>query len=371
MNIRLMVMASAAVLASAPELFAQEEVADPKPADTQPAAETPTEDLGDLASIKPQQPVEKPYHMLPLCRIVEGGAEVLRPGATAWEQIEEGRFYPFGCTYRTTAAASRLTIQFGRASEVSMEGVASFATRQQPVGQKDRTIILKGGKINVKLSRNLKPGLFTVTAPGFAVVNMTGESEYDYEGTGDGDVATVRCVTGSFSVNGRHFRIPSLQAANEFKIRTSQDLLFTGLYGVSGNFVVNLDQGILVTHDIETSTDKQEDRKLDWRLTPRTAVRIHRAKPAIGERMSVTVMTFDETGAVVNRCAFAEGMVELNTGEQGEKALAAKKESAERAAKDADAVTTEAAPEDGNSAEEGKKAKQDANETNKEANTEE
>jgi len=304
-----------------------------------------------VAGATQKQPQEKPFHMLPLCRRMEGIAEVLRPGAQAWEPLEEGRFYPLGCAYRTVTATSRLTIQFGSKSEVIIEGVASFGTRAQEVGLKDRTVILKGGTIAVTLPRSMQPGLFKVVAPGFAAVDLAGESSYTYEGTGDGDVATVRCVTGTLAVEGRHFRIPALHAANEIRIRTSQDLLFTGIYGLSGDCVAKLDQGFFTVHDIETGEDKIEDRKLDWHVSPRAAVRIHRAVPKVGERMSVTVMTFDETGALVNRCAFAEGRAELNTGEQGEKALAAKEEDAKRAMESADAVTTEAAPEDAAAAE--------------------
>jgi len=192
-----------------------------------------------------------------------------------------------------------------------------------------------------------------VTAPGFTARDLVGESIYTYSGTGDGDEAVIRCVTGTLAVEGRHFRIAAMHAANELKVRTSQDLLFTGLYGTSGDYVVTLDQGVVAVPDPETGAVKNDEPKLDWHLSPRTAVRIHRAVPTIGERMSVTVMTFDETDALVNRCTFAEGRAELNTGEQGEKALAAREENAKRAVENADAVTTESAAEE-TSAEEAK-----------------
>jgi len=354
MKYRLMVLVLAAVLSSASVSFAQEEASE-QPAEAQ-AAETQAEGDADKAS------AEKPFHLLPLCRVVEGGAEILHPGAQQWVPAEEGRFYPLGCAYRTTTDASRLSIQFGLGSEVSIEGLASFGTRAQLVGQPERVIILKSGSIRVSLPRNMRAGLFTVTAPGFAVTDLSGESTYAFSGSGDGDVAVVRCVTGGLKVSGRHFAIPSMRAANEVRIRTSQDMLFTALYGTSGDYVVQLDQGVVTTQDVETGTVKNEERKLDWHLSPQTAVRIHRKMPAIGERMSVTVMTFDGTGALVNRCAFAEGLPELNTGEQGEKALAAKEEVAKRAMENADAVTTESAPEESST---------EAKETTTEESTEE
>lgn len=349
------VLVSAVVMASASVLFA--EVEEVEATEQQPAES----ETAESSQQNPSQ--DKPFHMLPLCRVMEGGAEVLRPGTQEWEPLEEGRFYPLGCSFRTLTKSSRLSVQFGRSSEVQVEGVASFGTRAQQVGQKDRTIILKSGTVKIVLPRNMPAGLFKVTTPGFTACDLAGESSYAFEGTGDGDVATVRCVTGTLSVEGRHFRIPTMRAANEVKIRTSQDLLFTGLYGTSGDYIVKLDQGVVLARDVETGAEKKEEGILDWHLSPRTAVRIHRARPSIGERLSVTVMTFDETGALVNRCAFAEGLPELNTGEQGEKALAAKEERAKRVMENADAVTTEAAPEETST--------EEAKETTTEESTEE
>lgn len=294
---------------------------------------------------KPAQ--EKFFHIMPLCRLLEGAGEVKRPTAAAWEPIEEGRFYPLGCSYRTRGADARLTIQFGRESEVEIVGEASFGTLPQGLDVKSRTLTLGSGTITVRLPRNLPEGMFVVTAPGFTVLNPAGESRYAYEQTGDGDLATVRCVTGTLSVKGRHFAIASMRAANELKIRSSQDHLFTGLYGTSGDCVVTLDQGMVASVDPVSGEKNVAPKTLAWRLSPQTAVRIHRAKPAVGERLSVTIMTFDETGALRNRCAFAEGLSEVNTGEQGVVAQEAKEDLAKKAAEAAETVEAEEAKEEG------------------------
>ena len=69
--------------------------------------------------------------------------------------------------------------------------------------------------------------------------------------------------------------------------------------------------------------------------------------PTIGEKMSVTVMTFDASGELRNRCAFTEGRAEINTGEQGVGALADQEaERAKKAAEAADAVSEEEGDED-------------------------
>lgn len=291
--------------------------------------------------------LEKPFHLMPLCRTLEGEGEVLRPGAKDWQPLEEGRFYPLGCAYRTVGKESRLIVQFGEGSEVSVAGASSFVTFPQKLGERSRSIALDAGVINVKLPRGLGAGMFSVTAPGFTIENLDGESRYVYRKTGDGDDAVVRCITGAMSIKGRHFDIARMTVANEIRIRTSQDNLFTGLYGNSGDVVVKLDQGLVAVQDFETKEYHDEPRFLDWHISPKTAVRIHRAMPEIGERMSVTVMTFDTKGELQNRCSFAEGRSGINTGEEGAGVLAKREEDAAKKADEAaEAISIEEGDEE-------------------------
>ena len=331
MHIRTLAFAAAALAAAGS--WAEEE-----------AAQAEGNEADSVEVQKPAQ--EKFFHIMPLCRLLEGTGEVKRPTASEWEPLEEGRFYPLGCSYRTSGEGSRLTVQFGRESEVEIVGEASFGTIPQGLDVKSRTLTLASGTVTVKLPRNLPEGMFIVTAPGFTVFNPAGESRYTYALTGDGELATVRCVTGSLAVKGRHFSVAAMRAANEFKIRSSQDYLFTGLYGTSGDCTVTLDQGVFSSVDPVSGEEKTAPKTLDWRLSPQTAVRIHRAKPAVGERMAVTIMTFDETGALRNRCAFAEGLSSVNTGEQGVVAQEAKEDLAKKAAEAAETVEAEEASEE-------------------------
>ena len=88
-------------------------------------AEGVAEEIPEAATNKP---AEKLFHILPLCRRLEGSGEVLKPGATAWEQMEEGRFYPLGSSFRAIGLESRLVVQFGRECEASIGSQSSFGT---------------------------------------------------------------------------------------------------------------------------------------------------------------------------------------------------------------------------------------------------
>lgn len=290
------------------------------------------------------------FSALPLCRVVEGEAEVLKPGSAGeWEKAEEGRFYPLGSAYRTKAGG-KLVLAFGQDSTATISGESSFATRRQTLEEKTRGVVLAYGTVDLALASNMREGAFFVTAPGFVVKNPAGESRYVYETVGDGDKATVRCVTGSLSVEGRHFDIPTMRAADEVVIRTSHDHLVTFLYGTSGDYVVKLDQGV---HSKEEVDDEgkvvvtAEKRTTDWHLSPKTKVVINRCMPAIGERMSVHTMAFDAAGERQSECYFCEGRAEINSGELVAKDKLSSEELARRAAE----ATTDSAADDQSSEE--------------------
>lgn len=284
------------------------------------------------------------FFTLPLCRRVQGRGEVQKPGESEWQKIEEGRFYPLGSSFRASPEKSLIVISFGKTCSVTIEDGSVFSTRQQALSEPSRTVILKGGDISVALPGNLKHGLFNVTTPGFTVCNMCGESKFSYADKGDGFEVDVRCVTGELAVNGRHYQIPKMTAADVLRVRTTHDELETILYGKSGDYIVKLDKGSWLapeTQDDGTIKDVVQTGSLDWHLSVDTRVQINRGVPSIGERMSVSMMTFDTTGAMKNHFAFAEKRPEVNTGEL----IPRQQADGSDAAKSAADVTTEAAAE--------------------------
>jgi len=268
-------------------------------------------------AVKPAAPAEAAFTALPFCRKAEFPAEVRMNGSDEWAAVEEGRFYPLGSAFRTGKGGS-MTVAFGAESVVSIADGSTFATRAQGLEVKSRTLELLEGAVTLDLSRNLAKDLFVVALPGFTISEIAGQVEIVRKALGDGDEVVVRCVTGSLAVKGRHFDIPAMRAADEIKIRTGHDSLETILYGTSGDYIVKLDQGIKQknTVDDEGNVKRVSDASaLDWHLTPETKVQINRAVPAIGERLSVAVMTFDAAGQLKNNFAFSEGRAEVNSGE--------------------------------------------------------
>ena len=170
--------------------------------------------------------------------------------------------------------------------------------------------------MTVKLPRTMHDGLFSVAAPHFVCRNLAGESVFDYDGSGDGDKAVVRVVMGSLAIDGRHYRIARMGSANQIGIRTSADALATVLTGESGDFTVTLEQGLVQQRDFDTGELKKVEKKTDFQLSPQCVVKLFRMKSEVGGRMIVSVLTLNPSGEIRNRFTFAEGLYNVNTGEE-------------------------------------------------------
>lgn len=301
------VLAAASVAASA--VFAPVRAQDAAPpADAADAA-------ADDALPKPRQE-EKPFTALVKCASVQGTVQVLKPGASEWKVAEEGRYYPMGSSFRTVQGDESPTgeFEFGPKATVKLTGAAELSTRPIEIGAPTRTVELKSGRVQVNLPRDFKDGLFFVAAPFFTCSNLAGESQFDYQPIGNGDEVVVRCVTGRMTLEGRHYKFKQMTTANQVRIRTTDgDDLITWLRGESGDSEVTLDQGMI--EDFKTGEPKDVPKTLPFKLSPRCAVKIFRRRSPVGGNMLVSTMTFDASGEIKNRRAFAEGRSNVNSGE--------------------------------------------------------
>ena len=267
----------------------------------------------------PSVPQEvKPFTALVRCARAKGVVLVLKPGASDWAAAEEGRYYPLGTSFRTAPEQDQpasAEFAFGPMSYVRLTGAAEVATKAIAIGDPARTVVLKSGRVMVNVPRTLKEGLFFVAAPYFTCSNLAGESLFDYKPLGDGDEAVVRCVTGSLALEGRHYTIPRMVAANQVRIRSTGDDLYSWLRGERGDSKVFLDQGLMTEKNFETGEEKDVQKTYEFSLSPRCAVKIFRRRSPVGGNMLVSMMATDATGVIKTRCAYAEGRSNVNSGE--------------------------------------------------------
>ena len=168
--------------------------------------------------------------------------------------------------------------------------------------------------------------------------------------SGDGDEAVVHVITGMLAIDGSHYKVARMGAADRVRIRTTGESLFTSLRGEAGDCKVTLDQGIFTYRDPVTGEKKDQVRSLDYSLTPQCAIKIFRKRSQVGGRMAVSVMTFDAAGEMRNRYSFAEGSASINFGEEVVRVqdISFKSKSDEKkkdGKKDADAASGEASSE--------------------------
>ena len=300
--------AVAAVSASC--AFAQEAAEEEKSADEKPAVA--------VASAKA-------FRFLPLMRCEElsgGVAEIRAEGSESWEKVVQGRYYPFGSDIRLSGkGAGNPVARFvlGTDASVTLEAGSCFSTRAAAIGEQTRAIVLKGGAFTLSLPRALKDGVISVVSPDFVCENLSGESRFAYSTTTDTRECVIRVVTGALSFKGMHYHVARMGVANQVRIISQEDKLFTALYGESGDCKVSLDCGVKSILDPESGNYRNEPQTIEYTLSPKCAAKIWRKvsekeKGGSG-RMAVAVQTFDAQGKDKNFRAFFEERAEVNSGE--------------------------------------------------------
>ena len=307
MNRALTYFVCASVLGVASVLSAQEDAANNE------AKDSVTELDPALVKAATAKPAAKHFHAL--VRFVRGNAEVLvkLPRQSEFKPAVEGKFYPTGSTFRTTDGAE---FEFGKDAVLKAKGETEFAIRETEYSVQPRTVTLVRGAITVSLPRTLPTGLFSVAYPNFTAKDMAGESNHELVPSGDGNEAVVHVITGMLTLEGPHYTVARMSAADRVRIRTTGDALFTSLRGEAGDYKVTLDQGVTTYRDPISGDVSNQVRRLDFSLTPQCAIKIFRKRSQVGGRMAVSVMTFDPAGEMRNRFTFAEGVASVNFGEE-------------------------------------------------------
>ena len=256
------------------------------------------------------------FHALIKLAYASDNVSVKLPRQDGFKSAVEGKFYPNGSVFRVSAASEPAVFEFGPESFVKVAGNAEFGTREVAFGAGSRTVTMVSGSISVSLPRTMPTGLFTVAYPNFTAKDLAGESVHELVSSGDGDEAVVHVITGILALDGAHYKVARMSAADRVRIRTTGEALFTSLRGEAGDYKVTLDQGLVTYRDPVSGETKDQLRTIDYSLTPQCAIKIFRKRSQVGGRMVVSVMTFDAAGEMRNRYTFAEGTAKINFGEE-------------------------------------------------------
>lgn len=263
------------------------------------------------------KPAAKHFHSLFRLSRADAKVMVKLPRQQEFKEAKEGKFYPNGATFRISGGATATAeFEFGKDAVLKTSGEVEFGTREVEYGTQPRTVTLTRGAITVSLPRTLPTGLFSVAYPNFTVKDMAGESRHELTSLGDGDEAVVHVVTGMLALEGAHYTVARMSAADKVRIRTTGETLFTSMRGEAGDYKVSLDQGTTTYRDPISGAVSNQVRRLDFSLTPQCAIKIFRKRSQVGGRMVVSVMTFDPSGEMRNRFTFAEGAASVNFGEE-------------------------------------------------------
>lgn len=315
---------TAVAIAAAFPVFAQEEE-ETETVSAEAAESTSLEEELEIPEVK--EPLT--FHELPFCSKIEGKVQVQKPRSDKWEDVVVGKRYPLGSVIRTgrdpsildpikgkkAIVASSARLELGRGIYATVCDNSEFQLRFEKIGVHTRTVLLRRGRIELAMPRTIKDGEFTVAAPHFTCKNIGGDSWFEYEKTGDGDEAVVHVTTGRMSIEGRHYDIAAMRAADQLRIRTTGDDTFTCLTGEQGGFMVKIDQGIIRETDPLTKAHTDKPAYLNSDLTPKCEIKFWRGRASVGGRVVVSTMVIDAQGAIKSRRAFAEQRYNVNSGE--------------------------------------------------------
>ncbi len=305
-TVRFCVYAAAACAVSA--LFAQEDSA------SGGAGGESAEGVDSALVQAASKPAAKYFHELVRFLSAEAEVSVRLPRQEAFKAAVPGKFYPSGSSFRVSGGAAEF--EFGKEATLKASADSEFSLADAEFGSRSRVVIPVRGSFSVSLPRTMPTGLFSVAYPSFTARDLAGESVHRLAPSGDGDEAEVHVVTGMLAIDGVHYKIGRMSAADRVLIRTTGDKLFTSLRGEAGDYKVTLDQGVSTYRDPVSGEMKRQDRSVDFSLTPQCAIKIFRKRAEVGGRMAVSVMTFDPAGEMRNRFTFAEGEPRLNFGEE-------------------------------------------------------
>jgi len=231
---------------------------------------------------------------------IQGVCEVNNPDIGEFRPAKHNKAYPMGSIYRTAAGSSCILIFSAEDSAVVAENSEIMVTACKDNDQ-NLTIKLIAGEVKPTLRDNLPAGSFSLNTPNCEILNMSGRGSYTLMMENENEVFKASTITGTARVEGPHYTIPALQAANKVNITTAPNRSFSHLTSVSGDFAIELSNGT--------------EAPVIYSMSPKAVVKIWRENAPVGGRTIVSTLVVSPTGMARHRFAYAEGRQNLKTGE--------------------------------------------------------
>lgn len=250
---------------------------------------------------------------MPLVRLVQirGVCEVNNPDAGVFVPAVENKVYPLGSQFRTGPNSSAMLV-FSAQESVQLLAQTEVTVAAPAANADSRMVRLAAGTIKTSLRENLPEGSFGVCTPNAACKNIEGRGEYSLSADATTETLQIATITGAARIEGAHYHIPALRAANTVTIVTSQDRAFSRLTSVSGDFAIILNKG--------------EEDPVNFGMSPKAVVKIWRENAPVGGRPVIAVLVVSPTGIAKHRFAYAEGRAGVATGELIDPAATAKED---------------------------------------------
>ncbi|MDA3926721.1 MAG: hypothetical protein PF904_18705 [Kiritimatiellae bacterium] len=231
---------------------------------------------------------------------IQGICEVNNPDLGEFKQAKHNKAYPMGSIFRT-GANSKCILIFSAADSAIVTANSELMVTACKKTCQSLTLKLITGEIQTTLRDNLSDGSFSVNTPNCDIINISGRGSYTL-GTEEGnEILKASTITGTARVEGPHYTIPALQAANKVNITTDPNRSFSRLTSVSGDFAIELSNGT--------------EEPIIYKMSPKALVKIWRESAPVGGRTIVSTLVVSPTGMARHRFAYAEGRKVLKTGE--------------------------------------------------------
>lgn len=257
---------------------------------------------GEEPAVPAAEEQQQPSTFTPLVRVVgiRGGCEVFNPDVGQFAPAIENKAYPLGSVFRTGEGQTAILIFSVRESVqlLASTEVLAASPANNPNG---RLVRLLAGKIRTDLRDNLPEGSFGVETPNASGKNLAGRGEYTLTSEANTETLLIATITGSARIEGPHYHIPALRAANTVNIQTAADRSLSRLTGVSGDFAIILEKG--------------DEAPVSFGMSPKAVVKIWRETAPVGGRAIISTLVVSPTGIARHRFAYAEGRANIATGE--------------------------------------------------------